>query len=193
MNEALITLLDKMAEFGEAHDAKEAEHSRKMLNITPDTGRLYWILIRAQRATRILEVGTSNAYSTIWLADAAREMSGRVTTLEHSSEKIELARSNLAEAGLDEYVDLRQGEAAQTLTQLPGPFDFILLDADRPQYLTYFELVFPKLISGGLLVADNVVSHAHELESYLGRVKSHPRLFSVTVPIGKGEEISFKL
>ena len=193
MNDALIALLDRLARFGDEHDAREAERSRKMLNITPDTGRFLWILVRAHRATRILEIGTSNAYSTIWLADAARETSGRVITLEHNPDKIALARANLAEAGLAEHVDLREGDAAETLAQVSGPFDLVLLDADRPQYLIYFELVFPKLVSGGLLVADNVVSHAKELAAYLTRVKSHPGLFSVTVPIGKGEELSFKL
>jgi len=193
MDDKLIALLDRVAHFGEENDARGVERSRKMLNITPDTGRFLWILVRARRATRILEVGTSNAYSTIWLADAARETSGRVTTLECDLDKIALARANLAEAGLAEYIDLLEGEAAKTLIQLPGPFDVVFLDADRPQYLTYFELVFPKLVSGGLLVADNAVSHAHELAAYLMRVKADPRLFSVTLPVGKGEELSFKL
>ncbi len=193
MDDKLIALLDRLAHFGEENDARGVERSRKMLNITPDTGRFLWILVRARRATRILEVGTSNAYSTIWLADAARETSGRVTTLECDLDKIALARANLAEAGLAEYIDLLEGEAANTLIQLPGPFDVVFLDADRPQYLTYFELVFPKLVSGGLLVADNAVSHAHELAAYLMRVKADPRLFSVTLPVGKGEELSFKL
>jgi len=193
MDDKLIALLDRLAHFGEENDARGVERSRKMLNITPDTGRFLWILVRARRATRILEVGTSNAYSTIWLADAARETSGRVTTLECDLDKIALARANLAEAGLAEYIDLLEGEAAKTLIQLPGPFDVVFLDADRPQYLTYFELVFPKLVSGGLLVADNAVSHAHELAAYLMRVKADPRLFSVTLPVGKGEELSFKL
>ncbi len=193
MDDKLIALLDRLAHFGEENDARGVERSRKMLNITPDTGRFLWILVRARRATRILEVGTSNAYSTIWLADAARETSGRVTTLECDLDKIALARANLAEAGLAEYIDLLEGEAAKTLIQLPGPFDVVFLDADRPQYLTYFELVFPKLVSGGLLVADNAVSHAHELAAYLMRVKADPRLFSVTLPVGKGEELSVKL
>ena len=193
MNDTLIALLDRLSHFGEMHDKREVEHPRKMLNITPDTGRLLWILIRAQRARRVLEVGTSNAYSTIWLADAAREISGRVITLERSPDKVALARANLADAGLAEYVDLREGDAANTLTQLSGPFDLVFLDADRPRYLSYFELVFPKLVSGGLLVADNVVSHAQELAAYLTQVKTDPRLFSVTVPVGKGEELSFKL
>ena len=188
-----MALLDRLARFGDEYDAREIERSHKMLNVTPDTGRLLWILVRACRATRILEVGTSNAYSTIWLADAVRETSGRVITLEHNPDKIALARANLAEAGLTEYVDLHEGEAEETLSQLSGPFDLVFLDADRPQYIIYFELVFPKLVSGGLLVADNVVSHAQDLAAYLARVKSHPGLFSVTIPIGKGEELSFKL
>ncbi len=193
MNDTLTALLDRLSHFGEMHDAQEVPHSRKMLNITPDTGRLLWILVRTRRATRILEVGTSNAYSTIWLADAAREISGQVITLERSPDKVAHARANLSEAGLAEYVDLKEGDAAEALKQLSGPFDLVFLDADRPQYLTYFELVFPKLVSGGLLVADNAVSHAHELAAYLTRVKADPRLFSVTLPVGKGEELSFKL
>ena len=82
MNETLLALLDELARFGTANDARETERPRRMLNITPATGRLLWILVRQARATRILEVGTSNAYSTIWLADAARETGGRVVTLE---------------------------------------------------------------------------------------------------------------
>jgi predicted O-methyltransferase YrrM len=74
-----------------------------------------------------------------------------------------------------------------------APFDLVFLDADRASYATYLDLALPKLVPGGLLVADNVVSHAAELEDYVGRVKSHPELFSVTVPVGNGEEISYKL
>ena len=85
------------------------------------------------------------------------------------------------------------GRAADTLPGLAGPLDLVFLDADRPSYLDYLELVVPKLRPGGLLIADNVTSHAQELEAFLGRVKSHPRLFAVTVPIGNGEEIALKL
>ena len=104
-----------------------------------------------------------------------------------------LARENLARAGLLDAVEIREGVAADTLAALPGPFDFVVLDADRPSYRRYLDLSLPRLAPGGLLVADNVISHADELRDYLARVKSHPDLFSVTVPIGKGEEVSFKL
>jgi len=193
MSPTLIALLDELARFGAKNDSRETERARRMLNITPETGRLLWIMVRAARATRILEVGTSNAYSTIWLADAARETGGRVITLELNPEKVKLARENLAKAGLADRVEIRQGSAAETLTTLPGPFDFVFLDADRPSYRTYLESVVPKLVRGGLLVADNVTSHRHELEEYLTLVKSSPDLFSVTVPIGNGEEVSLKL
>ena len=193
MDGALLALLDRLARFGEDNDARETARPRRMLNITRDTGRLLWILVVASGARRILEVGTSNAFSTIWLADAARTTGGRVTTLELNPDKIALARANLAEAGLAAFVDIIEGKAADTLARLPGPFDLVFLDADRPSYLTYLELVVPKLRAGGLLVADNVTSHASELQDYLARVKSHPRLFSVTVPIGNGEEIAVKL
>ncbi|HEY2992704.1 MAG TPA: O-methyltransferase [Methylomirabilota bacterium] len=193
MDRALLELLDRLARFGEDNDARETARPRRMLNITRDTGRLLWILVAAAGATRILEVGTSNAFSTIWLADAARATAGRVTTLELNPDKVALARANLAEAGLAAFVDIIEGKAADTLARLPGPFDLVFLDADRPSYLTYLELVVPKLRAGGLLVADNVTSHASELQDYLARVKSHPRLFSVTVPIGNGEEIAVKL
>jgi len=193
MDRALLELLDTLARFGEDNDARETARPKRMLNITRDTGRLLWIVINATRATRIVEVGTSNAFSTIWLADAARATGGRVTTLELNPDKIALARRSLASAGLTGFVDIIERKAAETLASLPGPFDLVFLDADRPSYLTYLELVVPKLRAGGLLVADNVTSHAPELQDYLARVKSHPQLFSVTVPIGNGEEIAVKL
>jgi len=190
---ALLEFLEKLARFGEENDAREAARPKRMLNITRDTGRLLWILVRAMSATRILEVGTSNAFSTIWLADAARATGGRVTTLELNPEKIARARANLVTAGLEGVVDIIEGPAADTLANLPSPFDLVFLDPDRPSYLPYLELVVPKLRSGGILIADNATSHAQELQDYLRRVKSHPQLFALTVPIGNGEEIALKV
>ena len=193
MDRVLAAFLDELWRSGEENDAREAERPKRMLNITPDTGRLLWILVQAARATRILEVGTSNAYSTIWLADAARATGGHVITLERNPDKVRLARENLARAGVADRVELREGNAAETLAGLTGPFHFVFLDADRANYSAYLDLALPKLQPGGLLVADNVISHAQELADYLARVKSNPALFSVTVPVGKGEEIALKL
>ena len=193
MDTALLRLLDDLSAFGEANDARETARPRLMLNITPDTGRLLWILVRLARPRRILEVGTSNAYSTIWLADAARAVGARVVTLEVNPDKARLARQNLARAGVADVVEIVEGPAQEALARLSGPFEIVFLDADRASYLGYVEAVLPKMPAEALLVADNVISHAGELADYLARVKSHPDLFSVTLPVGKGEEVSFKL
>lgn len=193
MDPTLLTLLDELATFGETNDARETTRPRRMFNITPETGRLLWILIRLARPRRILEIGTSNAYSTIWLAGAARSVGARVVSLEANPEKVRLARENLGRAGLADVVEIVAGSAHESLARLAGPFEMVFLDADRASYLAYLEALLPKMPADALLVADNAVSHASELADYLARIKSHPDFFSVTVPVGKGEEISLKL
>ena len=192
MDLTLLQQLEQLAAFGRETDARETERARRMLNITPDTGRLLWILVKATRARRILEVGTSNAYSTLWLADAARLNQGRVTTLEQDAAKIALARENLRRAGLLETVAIHEGRAAESLAGLAGPFDLVFLDADREHYLDYLEPILAKLGSGGLLITDNATSHAHELAAYLATVQTHPQLFAVTLPVGNGELVAVK-
>ena len=147
----------------------------------------------APRARRGSSRSAPRTPTTIWLADAARATGGRVVTLERDPNKARLARENLARAGVAAWVEVREGAAAETLAALPGPFDLVFLDADRASYRTYLELAVPRLAPGGLLVADNVVSHQAELEDFLARVKGHPELLSVTVPVGKGEEVALKL
>jgi predicted O-methyltransferase YrrM len=192
MEPALEALLDELAAFGRENDARETDRERRMLNITPDTGRLLAILVRASGARRLLEVGTSNGYSTIWLAWAAQGTDGEVTTIERSQAKAALARGNIERAGLSERVSVRVGQAGEVLAALAGPFDFIFLDADRESYPAYLDRILSLLRPGGLLVTDNVVSHAHELGEFLERIKGDPNLESVTLPIGNGEELTYK-
>lgn len=189
---ALQAFLDELAELGRRHDAEEPEHARRFLNITPETGRFLAILVRAAQAVRILEVGTSNGYSTIWLAWAAGSTGGHVTTIERSVEKIAMARKNLDRAGVADRVTLRQGFALDVLHGLSGPYDLIFLDADRPNYLAYLGRVLPLLRIGGLLVADNIVSHANELGEFLHSVQSDPALETVILPLGNGQSLSYK-
>ena len=164
----------------------------RMLNITPDTGQLLRILVRATDARRILEVGTSNGYSTLWLAWAATGTDGHETTLERLPEKVALAQANFERAGLAPWITIREGIALETLATLDGPFDLIFLDADRASYLVYLGLLLPLLRIGGLLVTDNVVSHADQVTEFLARLKNDPNLDSVTVPVGNGEELTYR-
>ncbi len=192
MEGSLRHLLAELAEFGRQNDARVTEHAARMLNITPETGQFLAILVRAMGARRVLEVGTSNGYSTIWLAWAARDTGGHVETIERAAQKVALARANLERAGLSDRVTIHQGVALAVLRDLTGPFDLIFLDADRPNYLAYADLLLARLRVGGLLVTDNVVSHAHELGDFLARLKGDPTLESVTIPIGNGEELTYR-
>src|SRR5262249_44854776 len=109
MDPKLLTLLDELAVFGAVNDARETARPRRMLNITTETGRLLWILVRLAKPKRILEVGTSNAFSTIWLADAARAVGARVVTLEANPDKARVARENLTRAGVADVVEIVEG------------------------------------------------------------------------------------
>ena len=156
----------------------------------PESARLLHMLVLAGRYRRLLEIGAGFGYSTLWLAEAAHRNGGTLTSCEIEPRRAEANRATIARAGLQAVVTYLVGDARQTLADHPGPFDFVLIDTVKADYVTYFELLIPKMLPNGLIVADNVISHAEELESYLSRVKSHPLYESITVPIGQGLEIT---
>jgi predicted O-methyltransferase YrrM len=180
-HETLQQLLSELYQFGQDNDSRETEYARRMLNITPETGQLLAILVRATRATHILE-----------LAAATRDADGHVLTIERLPAKAALARANFARASLSDVITLREGSALDILPQLQDPFDLIFLDADRSSYGAYLDSLLGLLRPGGLLITDNVVSHAHELTSFLAALRAHPLLETVTLPFGNGEELSYK-
>jgi len=190
--EQVRQVLDEVAAFGQRNDAQVTERERRMLNITPATGQFLAILVRSLRARRVLEVGTSNGYSTLWLAWAAHDTGGHVDTIDAATDKLEMARANLERAGLAEQVTLRHGRALQVLAQLEPGYDLIFLDADRSSYLDYLETLLRLVRPGGLMVTDNVTSHAHQLTDFLARLESDTRVDSVTIPIGNGEELTYR-
>jgi predicted O-methyltransferase YrrM len=161
--------------------------SRRLRAVTPEVGQFLHLLVKLVAARRILEVGMSGACSTIWLATAAREIGGCVTTLELDQAKIERARGNLTTAGVDHLVTIVEGDAHQTLGMLEGPFDFAFLDAEKELYADFLEPLVGLLRPGGVLIADNVLSHAEELSSFREAAELHPDLECVLIPIPRGE------
>ncbi len=139
----------------------EQEAARRLdellLPVGRATGSLMNLLVKEAEARRILEVGSSYGYSTTWLAEAARAIGGKVISLELRAAKTEYARAQLARAGLDGYVEFRIGDALASLAQLPGPFDFVLIDLWKDLYVPVFELLHPKLAPGATVVADNML------------------------------------
>jgi predicted O-methyltransferase YrrM len=189
----LEELLSQMERFGVENDEREIDRKRKMLNLEPATAELLHILVRATHRHSILEIGTSNGYSTIWLAHAMRAGSkGRLISIERNPAKLEMARENLQRAGLLNSVTLLEGEASETVKTLEGPFDCVFFDADRISAPKQLEILMPKLQSDVLLLADNVLSHPEEVADYLSAVSRLADFSSVTVPVGKGLNIAYR-
>jgi predicted O-methyltransferase YrrM len=140
-----------------------------------------------------LEIGTSNGYSTLWLASAVKAVSGSVVTVEISAAKAEMARQNIERAGLSAWVRHEVTDACQYLRQQPPcSFELIFLDADREQYIAWWQWIQRLLAPGGLLVVDNAVSHASEMEAFIAQVSTTPGWRSVVIPIGNGELMALK-
>jgi predicted O-methyltransferase YrrM len=186
-------LLRDLEARGAAHDAQTREHGDRMLNITPDTGAFLALLVRATRVRRILEIGTSNGYSTVWLAEAAAATGGRVTTVERKPAKAALARATFARASAIAPITVEVADAGEVLARTPtGEWDFIFLDADREHYVAWWPDLRRALAPGGILVVDNAVSHAAEVAAFIAAVTADEELTSVLVPIGKGEFLACK-
>jgi predicted O-methyltransferase YrrM len=166
-----------------------------LLSVGREAGILLYLLTSGAQSRRILELGTSYGYSTVWLAAAARATGGKVLSLELRDYKIEYARQALTRAGLSTRVEFHQGDCLETLKTLSGPFDFVLLDVWKDLYLPCFELVHPKLAPGGIIAADNMLLPEivrPQAEAYRKRVRAAGDLDSVLLDIGNGIEISRK-
>ena len=170
---------------------------QEMLAITADTGIFFSVLLKAIKARRILEVGTSAGFSTLWFADAmGKNRRTRVITIEMNPQKVERALKNFKDAGIDTMIEIKQGVALDLLYKLKGKFDFVFLDADKENIIRYFDLVLPMVRIGGIIAADNMLYPDHfrpAMRKYARHVHSKPNIQSVTVPIGMGEEITIKL
>jgi caffeoyl-CoA O-methyltransferase len=181
----------------EAEDAAErhaglpsAQRSRA---VAPTTGRFLFGLAAAQAGIEVLEIGASRGYSSIWLAAGARMLGGRLVSLEQDPAKCAAWRENIASAGLDEWAELVEGDAHETLARTEDVFDLVFLDAEKDDYEVLFGLARPLLEPGGLVIADNVLSHVDSLGSYSGARQADETLSSVTVPLDRGLEVSVVL
>lgn len=184
MDESAKRLLNELEIFGRTHDG--------YYNIPPDTGEFFHILVLISKAKNILEVGTSNGYSTIWLGEAAKQNKGKVTTIEISEHKVKMAHEHFKRAKLSN-IKIINGDALKEIPKLKGKFDFLFLDAVKEDYIKYFKLAYLKLTKNAIIVADNAIMFEKYMGDYLTFVRNNKDLRSVLVPIGSGVEFSLKL
>jgi predicted O-methyltransferase YrrM len=164
---------------------------QRLRQIPPETGRFICLLAASSPEGSWIEIGTSAGYSTLWLALACRERGRTITTFEIMASKSQLARNTFAAAGVDDVVDLIEDDFLTYVDRL-GDIGFCFLDAEKEVYQACYEAVVPRLVPGGLLVADNAISHEVALAPMLRAALEDPRVDAVVVPIGKGELVCRK-
>ncbi|HEY1511517.1 MAG TPA: class I SAM-dependent methyltransferase [Solirubrobacteraceae bacterium] len=188
------SFVDELYAVSHAHDRVHADRLNRFRNVEPATAELLGVLIRGCRSQRILELGTSNGYSTIWLADAAQATGGVVVTVDLDAARVEIASENVRDAGLEQVVDLRAEDAGRVLAGSgDAVWDFVFLDADRPAYASYLPDLVRVLHAGGVLAIDNVVSHEHELIEFTAAIQAEPAFTQMVVPVGAGLRLAVRL
>lgn len=163
------------------------------LAISEEDGRFLRMLVAARGAKTILEIGGASGYSGIWLGLGARETGGRVVTIEYDPQRAKEAAANIKRAGLDDVVRVVPGDAFAEIPKLTGAFDFVFLDAWKPDYQKFFDLVFPRLTPGGVFTAHNVINKKNDMTPFLRTIEAHPGLFTTIVSPGlEGISVSYK-
>jgi caffeoyl-CoA O-methyltransferase len=181
----------------EAEDTDEraagVPREQRARQVARTTGQFLFALVAPHWDCEVLEIGGSRGYSSIWLGAGVRNFGGRVLSLESDPVKCEAWRRNVADAGLEESVELLEGDAFETLAEIDDVFDLCFLDAEKEDYERLFQLARGKLERGAVVVADNVLSHEETLGAYSRARQSDPTLESVTVPLDRGLELSVLL
>lgn len=190
----VLSVLQNVEAFGQSNDGRETDRSRRMLNLERPTAELIQLLVLSSGRKRILEIGTSNGYSAIWLGATLRGIPGAqaLETIERDAEKVKQARLNIASAGLSETITVHEGGATELAASLPGPFDCVFFDADRISAPEQLRLLLPKLEQDVLLLADNTLSHPEEVAGYLKEFERLPEFVTTTVTVGKGLHIAWR-
>jgi len=164
------------------------------LAVSEEDGRFLRVLVATRGAKSILEIGAASGYSGIWLGLGARESGGRVVAIEFDPARAKEAAANVKRAGLDDVVRVVHGDAFAEIPKLQGTFDFVFLDAWKPDYKKFFDMVFPRLTAGGVFTAHNVVNKKKDMEPFLKAIEGHSSLFTTVVsPSGEGMSVSYKL
>jgi predicted O-methyltransferase YrrM len=183
----LEALLDDLHREGVEHDAPLADRTRRRRNLEPESARLLHLLVLATGACRVLELGCSNGYSTIWIAAALAANEGTMVSVDLDEARLDEARENLARAGFAEAVELRLEDAGAALSASgPESWDMVFLDAERHDYPAYWSDLVRVLPPGGLLAVDNALSHAEELADFRTLVSADRRVTEALVPTGAG-------
>ena len=193
LDDRVLAVMRRLEEEDRLEREQGLPSSRRARAVAPTTGRFLFGLVAHHPGCDVLEIGGSRGYSAIWLAAGVRHLGGRVLSLEHDPAKAEAWRRNVADAGLEGTAELVEGNAFESLRRIDDVFDVVFIDAEKDDYEELFALARPKLEPGGLVVADNVLSHPDPLAGYSAARQADAGLLSVTVPLDRGLELTVVL
>jgi caffeoyl-CoA O-methyltransferase len=193
LDEAVREVLARLEREDAEERAQGLPPEQRSRAVAPPTGQFLFSLVAPQTGCEVLEVGGSRGYSSIWLGAGVRYLGGRVVSIERAPEAAARWRANVRDAGLEEWVELIEADALDVLHELEDIFDVVFIDAEKSEYEHYFAQARQRVEPGGLLVADNVLSHKETLEPYSRARQSDPTLVSTTVPLDRGLELSVVL
>ncbi len=186
-NAVFLQQISRLYDEFKQHNSCQIDRLRRYRNIEAEAAKFLAMLLRTQQSKRILEIGTSTGYSTLWLADAAKVVNGKVITLEINAFRSAQAKKYAKEFELQDFIEFWVGDAADYLKQEHAPFDLILLDAERGSYVSYWEDLKRLLTStGSTLIVDNVISHAAEVKPLLELIKQDEAFMSTILAVGAG-------
>ena len=168
-------------------------NDKGQLAVSEEDGRFLRLMIASTGAKRVLEIGGASGYSAIWMGLGLRATGGRLVTIEYDPMRAQELTANVKRAGLSDIVQVVAGDAFQQIPKLPGTFDLVFLDAWKRDYRKFFDMVYPRLDTGGLFIAHNVVNKRDEMGDFLDVVQKHPSLWTTIVsPSGEGMSVSLK-
>ena len=204
MKDSICNVLDELEEQSSLEKSRKINvlPENRMLAITKETGELLNMILRLKKVKNMLEIGTSVGYSTIWCAEAISEQSGKIITVEHNPAKIRRAKKNFLNAGIQETIQIKEGNAIDILNELSKQeeyrnfFDFVLIDADKENVIKYFDLILPMVSIKGIIVTDNMLypeKYREDMKKFSDYLKTIPGIQTITSKIGNGEEITIKL
>jgi predicted O-methyltransferase YrrM len=174
----------------------ELEKTQKEFwNISRASANFLSMLIKISKSRNVVEVGTSNGYSGIWIAQALKDTvnyKGHLTTIEYWEKRIESAKENFKKCGVDDVITIKQGDACEVLETLEFGIDFAFIDANKSEYIKYFDIIHPKLRLGGIIAADNITSHADKVAPFVEKIKSHPDYQVEILDLPGGMLIAYK-
>lgn len=162
-------------------------------NISPEVGKFLYIMAKTKRAKNILELGTSNGYSTLWLALAAKELKATITTIEYHQCRVDLARKNFEQCGLTDIIQSYQGKIIPFLETTKEQFDFVFIDACKYEYIEYFKLLKNLIPKDSIIISDNITSHKNSVEDYVQYSSNSKEFKTLFIPMDQGILINYKL